>query len=131
MSLAKKITIAVICIALTGGIVFAMQYTMDSKESKAVKVEKNEKKVEKVATSKIKDGEYFGEAQGFGGLLKVKVTIKSGKISGIELVSHNETPEYLNAAKDVIDRIISKGDVDVDSVAGATISSNAIKKAVA
>lgn len=79
----------------------------------------------------FKDGEYFGEANGYGGPIKVKVIIEKGKIKDITIVSHSETPEYLNMAKGVIKSIIDKGNLDVDSVSGATISSNAIKKAVA
>ena len=95
------------------------------------KIKEKAKKEDKKPVEGLKDGEYFGSANGYGGNLTVKVIIKNGKISGIEVVSQNETPEYFNRAYAVINRILSSGSVNVDSVTGATVSSNAIKMAVA
>ena len=95
------------------------------------KIKEKAKKEDKKPKEGLKDGEYFGSANGYGGNLTVKVIIKNGKISGIEVVSQNETPEYFNRAYAVINKILSSGSVNVDSVTGATVSSNAIKMAVA
>ncbi len=95
------------------------------------KIKEKAKKEDKKSAEGLKDGEYFGSANGYGGNLTVKVIIKNGKISGIEVVSQNETPEYFNRAYAVINKILSSGSVNVDSVTGATVSSNAIKMAVA
>ena len=95
------------------------------------KIKEKAKKEDKKPVESLKDGEYFGSANGYGGNLTVKVIIKNGKISGIEVVSQNETPEYFNRAYAVINKILSSGSVNVDSVTGATVSSNAIKMAVA
>ena len=95
------------------------------------KIKEKAKKEDKKPVEGLKDGEYFGSANGYGGNLTVKVIIKNGKISGIEVVSQNETPEYFNIAYAVINKILSSGSVNVDSVTGATVSSNAIKMAVA
>ena len=95
------------------------------------KIKEKSKKEDKKPVEGLKDGEYFGSANGYGGNLTVKVIIKNGKISGIEVVSQNETPEYFNRAYAVINKILSSGSVNVDSVTGATVSSNAIKMAVA
>ena len=95
------------------------------------KIKEKAKKEDKKPVEGLKDGEYFGSANGYGGNLTVKVIIKNGKISGIEVVSQNETPEYFNRAYAVINKILSSGSVNVDSVTGATVSSNAIKMAVA
>ena len=84
-----------------------------------------------VSTDGLKDGEYEGTATGYGGPLTVRITVKGGKLTDIKVVSQTETPEYFNRAKAVIGKILSSGNVNVDSVSGATISSNAIKKAVA
>lgn len=130
MSLTKKIGIAVLCAAVSVAAIFAVKSAMDT-GGPGDKNGSNDSKIEDVSSSNVKDGEYYGEAEGYGGLLKVKVTIKNGKIVNVEVVSNNETPEYFSAAKEVINRIISSGSVDVDSVSGATVSSNAIKRAVA
>lgn len=95
------------------------------------KIKEKAKKEDKTPKEKLKDGEYFGSANGYGGNLTVKVIIKNGKISTIDVVSQNETPEYFNRAYAVINKILSSGSVNVDSVTGATVSSNAIKMAVA
>ena len=95
------------------------------------KIKEKAKKEDKKSAEGLKDGEYFGSANGYGGNLTVKVSIKNGKISTIDVVSQNETPEYLNRAYAVINKILSSGSVNVDSVTGATVSSNAIKMAVA
>ena len=94
-----------------------------AKESQAIGSE--------VSTDSLKDGEYEGTATGYGGPLTVRITIKGGKLTDIKVVSQTETPEYFNRASAVIGKILSSGNVNVDSVSGATISSNAIKKAVA
>ena len=83
-----------------------------------------------VATKGLKDGVYEASSNGYGGRLAVRVTVKNGKLTNIDVISNNETPSYFNRASSVIDRILSTGSVNVDSVAGATISSNAIKQAV-
>ena len=83
-----------------------------------------------VATKGLKDGVYEASSNGYGGRLAVRVTVKNGKLTDIKVVSNNETPQYFRRASSVIDKILSTGSVNVDSVAGATISSNAIKQAV-
>lgn len=83
------------------------------------------------STDSLKDGEYEGTATGYGGPLTVRITIKDGKLTDIKVLSHTETPEYFSRASAVIGKILNSGNVNVDSISGATISSNAIKKAVA
>ena len=98
-----------------------------SKEKIKVKTKKKDRK----KVEGLKDGEYLGSANGYGGILTVKVTIKNGKISAIDVISQNETPQYFRRAYAVINEILSTGSVNVDSVSGATVSSNALKMAVA
>ena len=98
-----------------------------SKEKIKVKTKKKDRK----KVEGLKDGEYLGSANGYGGILTVKVNIKNGKISAIDVISQNETPQYFRRAYAVINQILSTGSVNVDSVSGATVSSNALKMAVA
>ena len=77
----------------------------------------------------FRDGTYTGSAQGFSGTVKVSVTIKGGKISSIKVLSNSDTPSYFNRARKVISRMISKQSTRVDTVSGATFSSNGIIKA--
>lgn len=76
--------------------------------------------------------------KGFGGTVEVMVGISSeGKITGVTVTNHSETPglgtkamteEYLSQYKDVTD--INAGhirdDADIDAITGATITSNAV-----
>ena len=77
-----------------------------------------------------KDGTYYGTGTGFGGTLKVKVVISGGKISSIEIVENHDDSSYLNRAKALISNIISSQSTNVDTISGATYSSNGIKSAV-
>ena len=78
-----------------------------------------------------KDGTYYGSARGFGGNIRVKVTISGGKIAGISIVSASaETPSYFSSAKSVVNRILKAQSPNVDTVSGATYSSTGIINAV-
>ncbi len=81
--------------------------------------------------SEVSDGTYSGTGSGFRGDIEVEVTVEGGKITDIEVVSHNEDGPYLDHALGVIDSIIAKQDVEVDAMSGATFSSNGIMEAVA
>ena len=78
-----------------------------------------------------KDGSYIGSAQGFGGDIKVKVTVSGQKISAIDITeASGEDEAYLSMAKDIINTMLDKQTADVDTVSGATYSSTGIKNAV-
>lgn len=78
------------------------------------------------------DGVYTGSAQGFGGMITVRVRIEGGKIRSIDVISHTgETPAYYSRAKAVIAEILKKQSTDVDTVSGATYSSRGILNATA
>lgn len=75
--------------------------------------------------------EYIGEADSFGGPVKVKVTMEGDKIAKIDVLSHSDTAGICNAAYDTVpDAIVAANSATVDAASGATISSNAIMKAV-
>ena len=76
-----------------------------------------------------KDGTYTGSSQGFGGEIKVKVTVSGKKISAIDEAS-GEDEAYLSMAKDIVKTILDKQTTDVDTISGATYSSTGIKNAV-
>lgn len=107
----------------------------EPKELKTLSLSIPEKKAEKLADVKdpgaYKDGTYFGSAQGFNGSVKVKVVIKDGKIDSITVVSHtDDQPYFRNAENSIIPAIIKGQTTNVDTVSGATYSSNGIIKAV-
>lgn len=81
-----------------------------------------------VDISTIKDGLYVGEYDVEYIYAKVAVTVESGKIKDINILEHRN--ERGKRGEDVIGRIVDQQSVEVDTVSGATNSSNVIKKAV-
>lgn len=82
-------------------------------------------------SAKWKDGTFTGAAEGMHGDVEMSVTISKGKITKIDVVSQSETKGVSDAAfEQVPGKIIEKQGIEVDTVAGATISSKAIIGAV-
>lgn len=82
-------------------------------------------------TEALKDGVYTGTGEGYGGDIVVEVTVEGGRITSVEVLSaEDETPSYFERAKMLIPYIISTQSSDVDTVSGATLSSNGILEAV-
>ena len=80
----------------------------------------------------MQDGVYEGEAQGFGGAVKVEVTIEDGSLKDIQVVeAKGEDNAYLSTAKDLIPAMLEAGSAEVDLISGATFSSTAIRNAAA
>ena len=77
-----------------------------------------------------KDGTYYGTGTGFGGTLKVKVTISGGKINAIDIVETKDGSEYIKKASALLDKIIAGQTTNVDTVSGATYSSSGLIQAV-
>ncbi len=79
----------------------------------------------------FKDGVYTGTGNGMGGEIKLTVTVTGGSIVDITLDSHNETPGISDPAIEKVPaEIIRTQSVDVDTVSGATMTSNGIITAV-
>lgn len=83
------------------------------------------------ADTNYKDGTYTAQEKGYGGPLTVEVTVKDKKISDVKVVSHSETENVGTKAIDQLpEKIVAANSADVDVVSGATVTSDAIKKAV-
>ena len=79
----------------------------------------------------LADNEFIGEGQGYGGPIKVKVTMNGDQIAKIEVLSHKETAGIGTPAFDTLpDRIINAQSTDVDVVTNATYSSKGLIEAV-
>lgn len=75
--------------------------------------------------------ELTGESQGYGGPLKVLVTMDRGKIASVQVTEHHETQGVGTRAIDSMpEAMVSAGSWDVDTVSGATVTSNALRAAV-
>lgn len=83
---------------------------------------------------------FIVESKGYGGQMILAVGMdKDGKIKGVSVISHNETPGLgANAVKpEFLDKFKGKSPSDrlvvgktVDAIAGATISSKAVTKGI-
>ena len=101
------------------------------KLKKHSKTNKKASKLSKVAEGTYKDGTYTGSAQGYGGPIQVEVVVKGGKISKVTVLSHSgETPGYYSKVMGLPGKIVSANSTNVDTVSGATFSSNGIINAV-
>ncbi|MGI6151762.1 MAG: FAD-binding protein [Christensenellales bacterium] len=86
------------------------------------------------AKTPVKDGDYVVEAIGNSLIknVKVQVSFANGALSDIQVLDHAETNEiFLTVTEYLIPRLIEHQSLAVDSITGATVSSNAIKDAVA
>lgn len=118
-NLLKNICVSFLCVCMICTMVGMPQGKYSSKAAKRHEVTWN-------------DGTYDGEGSGYNPSKKIKlsVTISKGKIAKIDVISHGETPSYWNMAKVLLEKIINQQSCEVDSVSGATMSSNGIKEAV-
>ena len=87
--------------------------------------------VSAMAQATLTDGTYTGAANGMGGAVNVTVTVEGGKITSVEVGDNQETPGISDPAIEQIPAaIVEAQSTDVDGVAGATVTSDAIKAAV-
>ncbi len=88
--------------------------------------------VEAEEVPELAANEYIGVAKGFGGDIKVKVTMDGEKIAKIEVLEQAETAGIFDKAyPSVTDKIIAANGVEgIDVAAGATYSSNGLIEAV-
>ncbi len=75
-------------------------------------------------------GTYEGEGQGHAGPIKVAVTVTESKIDSIEILEFNDSEFAVDPADQMIENIIEANSSDIDSVAGASITSQGVKDAV-
>ncbi len=93
---------------------------------------KNSQATTQKSTPKIyKDGIYTGEGFGYRPGLVVQVTIKNDKITDIQIISHQETPNFAQLPFEIIPKeIIDSQSTNVDIISGATRTSYGIIMAV-
>ena len=79
----------------------------------------------------LNDGTYDGTGKGLNGDIVVSVDVKDGKIASVEVVSHEESEGISDPAIDQVPAsIVEKNSTEVDTVAGATLTSDGIIEAV-
>ncbi|UUX34966.1 FMN-binding protein [Fundicoccus culcitae] len=79
----------------------------------------------------LTDGTYTGQADGHNGPLEVQVVVENGEITAVDVLDHVETEGISDPAlAEVPAAIVENNSTDVDTVSGATVSSEAIITAV-
>lgn len=79
----------------------------------------------------VPDGTYTGSAMGHRGEILLEVTFSEGRIVEITILDNSETPTYFIEAHPAIsDLIIETQSLDIDTRTGATVSGDAIVRAV-
>ena len=85
----------------------------------------------KAGGTAYKAGTYEGKAQGHNGEIILEVTLDSKKIKKIELKEQKETEGIADLAlKTIPAKIVENQSLNIDAIAGATVSSKAILQAV-
>ena len=99
---------------------------------KAVQECLNQAQGKKTAPLALKNGTFEGKAYGNNGWLTVEVTIKDNKITDIKTPGQRET-KYLGdtAIREIGKDVLQYQTLNVDNIAGATVTSTALKTAIA
>lgn len=81
--------------------------------------------------AKFKAGTYTAQADGYHGAVKVQVEVDANAILSVEVVEHEETQGVgTNAIEKLPNQIVEYQSLAVDTIAGCTLTSNAIIQAV-
>lgn len=81
--------------------------------------------------SGYRDGTYEGSAYGFGDVIRVSVTIQNGKMTDISVLdASGEDKPYYKQALPLLDEMLAVQSVEVDTVSGATLTSEGLIGAV-
>jgi uncharacterized protein with FMN-binding domain len=108
------------------------EYNQQAAEAAALAAEYAAEEAEAEAASLYADGTYQGTGMGFGGEITVEVTVNEGVIAQVEILSaENEDDSYLEQAEEMLEKIVAAQSADVDTVSGATFSSQGIREAAA
>ena len=123
-SVAVKIIIAVVLVALAVGIYFSANYIWQLREYK--------KRIASISVSnvnlaEIPDGSYTGSYDAIMIAAKVRVDVQSHHITAINLIYHKN--ERGKRAEAIVNEIKTAQSLKVDTITGATNSSKVILKA--
>ncbi|OPZ61901.1 MAG: FMN-binding domain protein [Firmicutes bacterium ADurb.Bin506] len=84
--------------------------------------------IEALDFTKLRDGEYAGEYIAGRHSNKVKATVESGRVTGIDIVQ--EAQYGADVQRQVISRVVETQSLQVDTVSGATVTTRAALKAI-
>lgn len=78
------------------------------------------------------EDEYVGVSdKGMGGVIGVKIRVKDGKLTSVEVVKQTETEQIAGPAfESLVQQALEKNSCELDAVSGATVTSNAFMEAL-
>ena len=77
------------------------------------------------------DGVYVGSSRGYGGAVRVQVTMENGSITEVEVLdASHETKQFLRRAKRLLTTVVDAQSWEVDAISEATYTSRGILGAV-
>ena len=77
------------------------------------------------------DGVYVGSSRGYGGAVRLQVTMENGSITEVEILdASHETKQFLRRAKRLLTTVVDAQSWEVDAVSEATYTSRGILGAV-
>ena len=118
----------IIVILLAGLFVFSCFYQGSAQANDVQTILNME--ISDVDLSSVPDGEFIGEVPFRKYMYRVKVTVKSGKITDIEVLENGTCNKYAQKGLAVVPRMLEKQSPRVDAITGATVTSKALMKAV-
>ena len=96
-----------------------------------VEVSSSEAEEEALPKLPYADGVYVGSSRGYGGAVRVQVTMENGSITEVELLdASHETKQFLRRAKRLLTTVVDAQSWEVDAVSEATDTSRGILGAV-
>jgi electron transport complex protein RnfG len=132
------IILAIFCVLSAWGLSYVYMFTQTRIEANArITLERSKKEV---LPASGKGRAIAVKSRGYGGEIELLVGIdEQGKVSGLKVLNHRETPglganivkpDFLNQfkGKTAADKLEAK--MDIDAISGATISSRAVCKGV-
>ncbi len=122
---------AAIAVASLAGMYYAGNITSSAVANQQVAALADASVNESTSAGQFIDGTYQGSAAGYHGDTSVSVTVENGYITAVDVLSTGDDAEFFGQAKaSIIPAIIRAQSVGVDTVSGATFSSNGLIGAV-
>ena len=118
----KRILLIFLILILCFGMVGFLK--LKSESSKAI----NSIQISDIDLSCIDNGSYVGKYSSGPCSAKVKVLVKNHKIERISLLEHKNG--LGSKAESIVDDVVDKQTLDVDTISGATVTSKVILKAI-
>lgn len=103
----------------------------ESAPSEAAQPEETAPEEESIPRLPYADGVYTGSSRGYGGQVKVQVTMQDGLITDVQILdASHETKQFLRRASRLVDTVQAEQTWEVDAVSEATYTSRGILGAI-